>query len=101
MFTGEYSFGRRFDKYQMNAGVVGYAYKKLSPDSGADVNPLVAGITDRAFGIGPEWKYTNIKWRLGFDFRFEQNFAAQAKPSGSIFAMSITYLTLFPPPPKK
>lgn len=79
----------------------GFAYKKLSPDSGADVNPLVAGITDRAFGIGPEWKYTNIKWRLGFDFRFAQNFAVQAKPSGSIFVIGITYLTLFPPPPKK
>ena len=96
MFTAEYSFGRRFDKYQMNAGVAGYAYKKLSADSGSAVNPLVAGITDRAFGIGPEWKYTNIKWRLGFDFRFEQNFAVQAKPSGSIFVIGITYLTLFP-----
>ena len=78
MFTGEYSFGRRFDKYQMNAGVAGYGYKKLSPDSGSGVNPLVAGITDRSFGIGPEWKYTNLKWHLGFDFRYEQQFEVQA-----------------------
>ena len=101
MFTGEYSFGRRFDKYQMNAGVAGYGYKKLSPDSGSSVNPLLAGITDRSFGIGPEWKYTNLKWHLGFDFRFEQQFGVQAKTSGKIFAISITYLKLFPPPPKK
>jgi len=101
MFTGEYSFGRRFDKYQMNAGIAGYGYKKLSPDSGSHVNPLVAGITDRSFGIGPEWKYTNIKWRLGFDFRFEQQFGVEAKTSGKIFAISITYLDLLPPKPQK
>jgi hypothetical protein len=101
MFTGEYSFGRRFDKYQMNAGVAGYGYKKLSADSGSGVNPLLAGITDRSFGIGPEWKYTNLKWRLGFDFRFEKQFGVQAKTSGNVFAMSITYLDLTPPPPKK
>jgi hypothetical protein len=101
MLTGEYSFGRRFDKYQMNAGVAGYGYKKLSPDSGSGINPLLAGITDRSFGIGPEWKYTNLKWRLGFDFRFEQQFGVQAKTSGKIFVVSITYLKLTPPPPKK
>jgi hypothetical protein len=101
MLTGEYSFGRRFDKYQMNAGVVGYGYKKLSPDSGSGVNPLLAGITDRSFGIGPEWKYTNLKWQLGFDFRFEQQFEVQAKTSGKIFVVGITYLKLAPPPPKK
>jgi hypothetical protein len=101
MLTGEYSFGRRFDKYQMNAGVAGYGYKKLSPDSGSGINPLLAGITDRSFGIGPEWKYTNLKWRLGFDFRFEQQFGVQAKTSGKIFVVGITYLKLTPPPPKK
>ena len=101
MFTGEYSFGRRFDKYHMNAGIAGYGYKKLSPDSGSGVNPLLAGITDRSFGIGPEWKYTNLKWRLGFDFRFEQQFGVQAKTSGNIFVVGITYLNLALPPPKK
>ena len=101
MLTGEYSFGRRFDKYQMNAGIAGYGYKKLSADSGSGINPLLAGITDRSFGLGPEWKYTNIKWRLGFDFRFEQQFGVQAKTSGNIFAVSITFLDLAPAPPKK
>lgn len=100
MFTGEYSFGRRFDKYQMNAGVAGFAYHKLSPDSGSGINPLLNGILDRQFGIGPEWKYTNIKWRMGFDFRFEQQFGVQAKTSGQVFVVGITYLKLFPPPHK-
>lgn len=101
MFTGEYSFGRRFFKYQMNAGAVGYAYKKLAADSGSAVKPITAGILDRQFGAGPEWKYTNLKWHMGFDFRFEQQFGVEAKPSGRVFVISITYLRLNLPPPKK
>ena len=100
MFTGEYSFGRRFFKYQMNAGVAGYAYQKLSADSGSGVSPLVAGVLDRSFGIGPEWKYTNIKWHLAFDVRYEQQFGVQAKTSGQVFVFGLTYLKLFPPPHK-
>ena len=48
------------------------------------------------FGIRPEWKYTNLKWHLGFDLRYEQQFEVQAKTSGSIFVASITYLKLTP-----
>jgi hypothetical protein len=98
MFTGEYSFGRRFDKYQMNAGVVGYFYRKLSPDSGSGVNPLLAGIIDRAFGTGGEWKYTNLKWHMAFDARYEQQYGVEAKTSGKVIVITITYLKLFPPP---
>jgi hypothetical protein len=97
MFTGEYSFGRRFDQYKMNAGLAGYIYHKLSPDSGSGVSPLTAGVLDRSFGIGPEWKYTNLKWHMGFDFRYEAQFGVQGKTSGNVFAMSITYLRLAPP----
>lgn len=68
-FTGEYSFGRRFFKYQTNAGVVGYGYKKLSSDTGSGLNPLTAGALDRSFATGGEWKYTNLKWRMAFDVR--------------------------------
>jgi hypothetical protein len=94
MFTGEYSFGRRFFKYQMNSGAVGYAYKKIAADSGSEVKPLTVGILDQQFGVGPEWKYTNLKWHMGFDFRFEEQFGVEAKPSGKVFVVSITYLRL-------
>jgi len=100
MFNGEYSFGRRFDKYKMNAGVAGYTYHKLSPDSGTGVNPLVAGNLDRSFGIGPEWKYTNLNWHLGFDVRYEAQFGVESKTSGNVFVFSLTYLSLTPPPHK-
>jgi len=97
MFTGEYSFGRRFFKYQMNAGIVGYAYQKLSADSGSSVNPLFAGVLDRSFATGAEWKYTNIKWHMAFDARYEQQYGVEARTSGKVLVITITYLKLFPP----
>ena len=98
IFTGEYSFGRRFFKYQMNAGLVGYASQKLSPDSGSGVSPVLRGDYDRAFGGGGEWKFTDIKHKLAYDVRFEQQYGVQLRTSGKIFIFSITYLDLFPPP---
>ena len=100
MMNLEYSFGRRFDKYQMNAGAAGYIYKKLSADSGSDVGPLASGVLDRSFGLGPEWKYTNLKWHMGFDFRYERQFGVEGKTQGNVFAIGITYLDIFPPPHK-
>jgi hypothetical protein len=100
VFTGEYSFGRRFFKYQMNAGVVGYASQKLSPDSGS-ISPLIRGDLDRAFAAGGEWKYTDIKHHLGYDVRYEQQFGVQLRTSGPVLVFSITFLDLLPPPAKK
>jgi hypothetical protein len=99
MFTAEYSFGRRFYGYKMNAGLAGAAYHKLSADSGSDVKPITAGVLDRSFSIGPEWKYTNLNWHLGFDVRYEQQFGVQAKTQGPVFVIGITYLKLALPPP--
>jgi hypothetical protein len=101
IFTGEYGFGRRFFKYRMNAGVVGYASQKLSPDSGSGVNPLVRGQLDRAFAAGGEWKYTDIKHKLAFDARFEQQFGVELRTSGKILIFSVTFLDILPPPRKK
>ena len=101
IFTGEYSFGRRFFKYQMNAGAVGYASQKLSADSGSGINPLIKGDLDRAFGAGGEWKYTDIKHKLAFDARYEQQFGVELRTSGKLLVFSITYLDIFPPSAKQ
>ena len=96
IFTGEYSFGRRFFKYQMNVGIVGYASQKLSPDSG--LPPLLSGYLDRGFGGGGEWKYTDIKHKLAFDVRYQQQFGVQLRTSGQVLVFSITFLNMLPPP---
>jgi hypothetical protein len=98
IFTGEYGLGRRFFKYQMNAGIVGYASQKLSADSGSGINPLLRGQLDRGFGAGGEWKYTDIKHKLAYDVRFQQQFGVQLRTSGKLLVFSITFLDLLPPP---
>jgi hypothetical protein len=100
MFTGEYSFGRRFLMGAGNVGVAGAAYHKLAADTGCCINPLVAGKLDRAFSIGPELKFTDPFIHLGFDFRYEQQFGVLSRTSGQIFVVSITFLDLLHPPPK-
>jgi hypothetical protein len=100
IFTGEYGFGRRFFKYQMNAGIVGYASQKLSPHSSSAINTLIKGDLDRGFGAGGEWKYTDIKHKLAYDVRYEQNFGVELRTSGKILVFSVTYLDLLPPPKK-
>jgi hypothetical protein len=98
IFTGEYGLGRRFFKYQMNAGIVGYASQKLSPDTGSSINPLIRGELDRSFAAGGEWKYTDIKHKLAFDVRYEQQFGVELRTSGKVIIFNITYLKFFPPP---
>jgi hypothetical protein len=100
MFTGEYSFGRRFGQYKWNAGITGYGYKKLAADSGTPQPPLFRPATSQAFGIGPEIKYTNIKWKLAVNFRYQEQFGVQLGTSGRIFTGSITFLNIFPPKSK-
>jgi hypothetical protein len=52
----------------------------------------------RGFGAGGEWKYTDIKHKLAYDIRYEQQFGVELRTSGKILVFSITYLKLFPPP---
>jgi hypothetical protein len=98
MMNLEYSLGHRFDHYKMNLGAAGYVYQKLSADSGSDVSPVLAGSLDRSFGIGPEFKYAEPKWHMGFDFRYIRQFGVQAKTQGDVFVIGITWLNFFPPP---
>lgn len=55
------------------------------------------GLRDRAFATGGEWKYTNIKWHLAFDFRYEREYGVELRTSGGIFVGGITFLNLLPP----
>lgn len=95
MATVEYSAGRRLFHYSVNLGIAGFAYQKLSPDSGTAVSPSVRGNLDRAFGLGPEFKYTDLKHHFAFDLRYEPEFAVQSRTSGNVVVVSITYLNIF------
>jgi len=84
----------------MNAGIAATATKSSQRIRAVAINPLLAESLT-APSARPRVEVHQLKWRLGFDFRFEKQFGVQAKTSGNVFAMSITYLDLTPPPPKK
>jgi hypothetical protein len=98
MATFEYSFGRRFLNGGINVGAAGFAYQKLTADSGSAVNPTVSGNLDRAFGLGPEFRIANPKYHMAFDVRYEPEFGVQSHTSGSIVAISLTYFYFLAPP---
>jgi hypothetical protein len=97
MATFEYSFGRRFLKGGINVGAAGFAYQKLSADTGGAVPPAVRGNLDRAFGLGPEFKLVNPKYHMALDVRYEPQFGVQSRTSGSIVVISLTYLHFLAP----
>lgn len=98
MFNLEYSTGRRFDHHMINLGAAGYAYHKLSPDSGTVAENIPGGQSlDRSFGIGPEFKYTNPMKHFGIDFRYERQFAVQSKTQGNVYVVGLTWVNIFKP----
>lgn len=97
MFNLEYSLGRRLDKHRINLGTAGYAYTKLSPDSGADAIRLGSLALDRSFGLGPEFKYTRADKHIGFLLRYERQFAVESKTQGNVFVAGVTWVNVFTP----
>jgi len=55
----------------MNVGVAGYAQFKVTGDSGSDIPPLLQGLKDRVFALGPEFNIHVPKPRLTFLVRYE------------------------------
>lgn len=97
MATFEYSFGRRLLHNSINVGAAGFAYQKLSEDTGSAVPPSVKGNLDRAFGLGPEFKYVNFKCHMAFDVRYEPEFGVQSRTRGNIVVVTLSYLQPFSP----
>lgn len=97
MVTVEYGIGRRLDKHKINLGAVGYAYHKLTSDSGSDAGYLGGTALDRSFGVGPEFKYTDPKRHFALNLRYERQFAVQSKTQGNVFVAGVTWVNMFTP----
>jgi hypothetical protein len=100
IFTGEYSFGWRFLKYQMNARIVGYASQKLSPDSDSGIRTVIRGELDRGFGGAMSGSIPTSSTGLAYDARYEQQYGVQLRTSGKVLVFSVTFLDLLPPKKK-
>jgi hypothetical protein len=76
----------------MNVGVAGYAQFKVTGDSGSDIPPLLQGLKDRVFALGPEFNIYVPKPRLTFLVRYEPEFAARNRTQGQTIVFSIAWV---------
>jgi hypothetical protein len=73
----------------MNLGIVGYAQFKVTGDSGSDIPPVLRGLKDRVFALGPEFNIFIPGPRLSLLARYEPEFGARNRTQGQTIVFSI------------
>jgi hypothetical protein len=76
----------------MNLGVAGYAQFKVTGDSGSDIFPILRGVKDRIFGLGPEFNIYIPKPRLTLLARYEPEFGARNRTQGQTIVFSVVWV---------
>jgi hypothetical protein len=76
----------------MNLGVAGYAQFKVTGDSGSDIPPILRGVKDRVFALGPEFNIYIPKPRLTLLARYEPEFGARNRTQGQTIVFSIVWV---------
>jgi hypothetical protein len=98
MFTLEYGVGKKFLKGGLNLGASGYYYRKLTADSGSDINPVQRGIYDQALGLGPEAQLTlpvKPPFFAQFVVRYQPQFEVRGRPHGQVLIIAFSIIDLF------
>ena len=97
--TVEGGLGRTFYKKTngpipiiMNQGAAGYAQWKVTGDSGSDIPPVIQGLKDRVFALGPEFNIFLPAPRLSFLVRYEPEFGARNRTEGHTLVFSIIWV---------
>jgi hypothetical protein len=76
----------------MNMGLAGYAQFKVTGDSGSDIPPVLQGLGDRVFALGPEFNIFIPKPRLTLLARYEPEFGARNRTQGQTIVFSIVWV---------
>jgi hypothetical protein len=76
----------------MNAGLAGYAQFKVTGDSGSDIPPILQGLKDRIFELGPEFNIYIPKPRLTLLARYEPEFGGRNRTQGQTIVFSVVWL---------
>jgi hypothetical protein len=98
MFTLEYGVGKKFLKGGLNLGASGYYYRKLTADSGTDINPNRRGIHDQALGLGPEAQLTlpvKPPFFAQLIVRYQPQFDVKGRPHGQVLILAFSIIDLF------
>jgi len=82
----------------VDLGVATYALWQVQDDHGADLPPQVAGLRERAVGIGPEMGVL-LPWiRSKFTVRYEWGIAGRSRLDGDILVLGLTFAAWRPQP---
>ncbi len=79
-------------------GIAGYALWQVTDDKGSDLPPVLRGLRDRVFGLGPEVQVALPKLRARAELRMTFEFGVRARPDAEVLAGGFTYRAWSPPP---
>lgn len=79
-------------------GIAGYALWQVTDDKGSDLPPVLRGVRDRVFGLGPEVQLALPKIGARAELRMMFEFGARARPQAGVIAGGLTYRAWTPPP---
>lgn len=80
----------RFDRV-LEAGLAGYWLRQVRSDRGADIPPLLRGLRDRVYGLGPEAAVNVKAIRSQIRIRYEWDIGARSRPQGNIFVVGFAF----------
>jgi hypothetical protein len=73
------------------AGMAGYALWQVRADRGSQLPPVLAGLNDQVYGLGPEGAILIKPIRAQVRVRYEWDFGVRARPQGRIFVAEIYF----------
>jgi hypothetical protein len=76
----------------MNLGAAGYAQFKVTGDSGSDIPPVLRGLKDHIYGLGPEFNVFIPGPNLSLLARYEPEFGARNRTQGQTIVFSIVWV---------
>jgi hypothetical protein len=86
-------------KRMVEAGIAGYGLWQVGADRGADLPPLLRGLHDQAYGVGPEAAVFINAINAQIRVRFEWDLTVQSRPKGNVFSAGINFVTWQPKRP--
>lgn len=75
----------------VTVGLAGYALWQVTADRGTALPPVLRGLRDRVFGIGPEIQLTIPALRVRAEARVEFELGVRSRPRGRVWAGGLTY----------
>lgn len=74
-----------------NIGIVGYSQFKVTGDTGEDIPPLLRGLKDRVFALGPEVNVYIPQIKMAIAGRVLPEFGARVRTQGTTISISAAY----------